>query len=155
MQILIIEDDETTAELIARRLEAQGHSVTRVADGAAGLLQVESGRFDAAVVDRMLPGLDGLTLVKRPAKQREQLPRLFLTNLGGIDDRVEGLNAGGDDYLVKPFAAAELLARVNALVRRQSTPATVLRVGGLELDVIRRTVSREGREIDLQNREFQ
>jgi two-component system, OmpR family, response regulator len=155
MQILVIEDDDDTAELIARGLEAEGHAVTRAADGTTGVALAESGRFDAAIVDRMLPRLDGLSLVKRLRGTGNGCPVLFLTNLGGIDDRVEGLNAGGDDYLVKPFAAAELLARVNALVRRRTAPEPVLRVGGLELDVIKRRVSREGREIDLQNREFQ
>jgi two-component system OmpR family response regulator len=102
----------------------------------------------------MLPGLDGLTLVKRLRESAQAYPVLFLTNLGGIDDRVEGLNAGADDYLVKPFAIAELLARVNALSRRPAAPEMVLRVAGLEVDLVSRTVAREGRAIDLQPREF-
>jgi len=106
------------------------------------------------IVDRMLPRLDGLSLVKRLRGSGRACPVLFLTNLGGLDDRVEGLNAGGDDYLVKPFAVTELLARVHALARRLSAPETVLRVGGLELDLIRRTATRDGRAIDLQPREF-
>jgi two-component system OmpR family response regulator len=155
MQILVIEDDDDTAALIATALAADGHCLVRAVDGTAGLAEAESGRFDVAIVDRMLPGLDGLTLVKRLRGSGHSCPVLFLTNLGGIDDRVEGLNAGGDDYLVKPFAIAELLARVHALARRPIAPETVLRVGGLELDLIRRTAIREGRTIDLQPREFQ
>jgi len=154
MQILVIEDDADTAALIADALAAEGHSVARTADGAAGLAQAETGRFDVVIVDRMLPRLDGLSLVKRLRGSGRACPVLFLTNLGGLDDRVEGLNAGGDDYLVKPFAVTELLARVHALARRLSAPETVLRVGGLELDLIRRTATRDGRAIDLQPREF-
>jgi two-component system OmpR family response regulator len=154
MHILIIEDDDGTAELIAGALEAQGHLADRAADGPTGLARAETGRYDVAIVDRMLPGLDGLSLVKRLRGRGNACPILFLTNLGGIDDRVEGLNAGGDDYLVKPFAPTELLARLHALARRRSTAEIVLRVGGLELDLVRRTVARDGRAIDLQPREF-
>lgn len=154
MQILVIEDDDDTAELIAGVLAGEGHSVTREAEGTAGLAQAVSGRFEVAIVDRMLPGLDGLTLVKRLRGGGQACPVLFLTNLGGIDDRVEGLNAGADDYLVKPFAIAELLARVNALSRRSTAPEMVLRVAGLELDLVGRTVARDGRTLDLQPREF-
>ena len=154
MQILLIEDDDDTAELIAAALAAEGHGLARAADGAAGLRDAETGRFDVVIVDRMLPGLDGLTLVKRLRGCGRACPVLFLTNLGGIDDRVEGLNAGGDDYLIKPFAIPELLARVHALARRPTSPGTVLRVDGLELDLINRTAARDGRAIDLQPREF-
>jgi two-component system OmpR family response regulator len=154
MQVLVIEDDDETAAVIVSALAAEGHSALRVADGTTGVTQARTGRFDVAIVDRMLPGLDGLSLVKSLRAGGQVCPVLFLTNLGGIDDRVEGLNAGGDDYLVKPFAMAELLARVNALIRRPAVPETVLCVDGLELDLIKRSVVRDGREIELQPREF-
>lgn len=154
MNILVIEDDHETAALIVEALTAQGHAVDRAADGSIGLSLAETGQYEVTVVDRMLPGVDGLSLVKSLRGRGHSSAILFLTNLGGIDDRVEGLDAGGDDYLVKPFALAELLARVNALARRRSTVETVLRVGGLELDLIKRSVTRDAREIDLQPREF-
>lgn len=154
MNILVIEDDSETAVLIAQALKAEGHVVDHAADGVAGLSLSQARTYAVAIVDRMLPGLDGLSLVKSMRASRVRAAVLFLTNLGGIDDRVEGLEAGGDDYLVKPFAVAELLARVNALGRRPSATETVLRVGDLELDVVKRSVVREGREIDLQAREF-
>lgn len=154
MNILVIEDDCETAALIAQALKAQGHVVDRAADGVAGLSLSQARNYEVAIVDRMLPGLDGLSLVKSMRASRVRTAVLFLTNLGGIDDRVEGLEAGGDDYLVKPFAVAELLARVNALGRRSSPTETLLRVGDLELDVVKRSVVREGRVIDLQAREF-
>jgi two-component system OmpR family response regulator len=154
MNILVIEDDSETAALIADALTEQGHIVDRAADGNTGLSLAGGRTYEVAVVDRMLPGLDGLSLVKALRVRRVPSAVLFLTNLGGIDDRVEGLDAGGDDYLVKPFAVAELLARVNALGRRPSAAETVLRVGDLELDLIKRNVARDGRAIDLQPREF-
>jgi two-component system, OmpR family, response regulator len=154
MNILVVEDDSETASLIAQALKAEGHVVDRAADGVAGLSLAQARTYEVAVIDRMLPDLDGLSLVKTMRARRIPAAVLFLTNLGGIDDRVEGLEAGGDDYLVKPFAVAELLARVNALGRRPSPAETALRIGGLELDVIRRTVVRDGRKIDLQPREF-
>jgi two-component system OmpR family response regulator len=143
MNILVIEDDSETAALIADALTEQGHIVDRAADGNTGLSLAGGRTYEVAVVDRMLPGLDGLSLVKALRVRRVPSAVLFPTNLGGIDDRVEGLDAGGDDYLVKPFAIAELLARVNALGRRPSAAETVLRVGDLDLDLI-----------DLQPREF-
>lgn len=156
MRILVIEDDDETAEYIAAALSAQGHTVDRAGDGREGLLRVTSAVYEVTIVDRMLPGIDGLSLVKNLRERRNPTAVLFLTNLGGIDDRVEGLEAGGDDYLVKPFAISELLARVNALARRPAAMATetVLRVGGLELDLLKREVRRDGRGIDLQPREF-
>jgi two-component system OmpR family response regulator len=154
MNILVIEDDSETAALIADALTEQGHIVDRAADGITGLSLAGGRTYEVAIVDRMLPGLDGLSLVKALRVRRVPSAVLFLTNLGGIDDRVEGLDAGGDDYLVKPFAVAELLARVNALGRRPSAAETVLRVGDLELDLIKRSVARDGRAIDLQPREF-
>jgi len=154
MNILVIEDDSETAALIAQALKAEGHVVDHAADGVAGLSLSQARTYAVAIVDRMLPGLDGLSLVKSMRASRVRAAVLFLTNLGGLDDRIEGLDAGGDDYLVKPFAVAELLARVNALGRRPSATETMLRVGYLELDVVKRSVVREGREIDLQAREF-
>jgi two-component system OmpR family response regulator len=155
MKILVIEDDSELAALIADALGGQGHVVDLAADGKAGLSRASARNYDVAIVDRMLPKLDGLSLVKSLRARGTLGAVLFLTNLGGIDDRVEGLEAGGDDYLVKPFAMAELLARVNALGRRPGASEAVLRVGGLELDLIKRSVVREGRAIDLQPREFE
>jgi two-component system OmpR family response regulator len=154
MNILVIEDDGETARLIADALGAQGHSVERAADGVSGLSVAQSRAFDVTIVDRMLPGRDGLSVVTALRAAGNVSPVLFLTNLGGIDDRVEGLEAGGDDYLTKPFALPELIARVNALARRSASGETVLRGGGLEMDLIKRSVVRDGREIDLQPREF-
>lgn len=154
MNVLVIEDDSETATLISGALAAQGHAVQHAPDGNSGLSLAQSGLFDVAIVDRMLPGLDGLAVVKSLRAAGHAAPVLFLTNLGGIDDRVEGLEAGGDDYLVKPFALPELIARVHALVRRSSSSETVLRVAGLEMNLIKRTVVRDGRVIDLQPREF-
>ncbi len=154
MNLLVIEDDDDTAALVLDALAAQGHAVDRAADGCTGLTRAETRRYDIAIVDRMLPDLDGLALVKRLRAQGSATAVLFLTNLGGIDDRVQGLDAGGDDYLVKPFALAELLARVNALTRRPGNVDAVLRVGGLELDLVKRSAVRDGRAIELQPREF-
>jgi two-component system OmpR family response regulator len=154
MNILVIEDDSETSQLIADALAAQGHAAERAPDGPAGLSFARSGAYDVIVVDRMLPGLDGLSLVKSLRAAGSGTPVLFLTNLGGIDDRVEGLEAGGDDYLVKPFALSELLARVGALGRRSGASETMLRAAGVEMNLIKRTVVRDGREIDLQPREF-
>ncbi len=137
-------------------LAAEGHNVERAADGLGGLALANKSNYEVTIVDRMLPSLDGLTMAKRLRERQNPTAILFLTNLGGIDDRVEGLEAGGDDYLVKPFAITELLARVNALGRRLPAAASepVLRVGGLELDLVKRTVRRDGRPIELQPREF-
>ncbi|HZD91459.1 MAG TPA: response regulator transcription factor [Pseudolabrys sp.] len=156
MRILLVEDDDETADYVAAALAAVGHDVERASDGDAGLDCAERGGYDVTIVDRMLPGLDGLSVVKRLRELQNPTAVLFLTNLGGIDDRVEGLQAGGDDYLVKPFAVSELCARVNALARRLPAAAseTVLRIGGLEVDLIKRRVCRDGRVIDLQPREF-
>lgn len=156
MKILLIEDDDEMAGHIASALAAEGHDVDRAADGLQGLALANESIYEVTIVDRMLPGLDGLTMVKQLRERQNPTAILFLTNLGGIDDRVEGLEAGGDDYLVKPFAITELLARVNALGRRLPTAAseTVLRIGGLELDLVKRTVRRDGLPIELQPREF-
>jgi two-component system OmpR family response regulator len=156
MRILLIEDDSKTAEYVTRGLTEAGHVCDVVRDGRDGLYQATREPYDVLVIDRMLPGLDGLSVIKAVRAARVKIPAIFLTSIGGIDDRVEGLEAGGDDYLVKPFAFSELMARLNALARRP--PVTeekiVLRVADLELDLIKRHVSRAGQVIDLQPREF-
>jgi|ERR1035437_782438 two-component system OmpR family response regulator len=156
MKVLVIEDDAETAAYIANGLSENGHVVDRASNGREGLFLAGGGAYDVAIVDRMLPGLDGLSLVKDLRGDNIRTAVLFLTNLGGIDDRVEGLDAGADDYLVKPFAFSELLARVNALGRRPAISAaeTVLRFADLEMDLLKRSVTRGGREIELQPREF-
>ena len=157
MKVLLIEDDEETLTYVARGLREQGHVVDLAASGRDGLFLATDGGHDVLIVDRMLPGLDGLGLVQALRSTGVKAPVLFLTALGGVGDRVRGLEAGGDDYLVKPFAFAELLARINALARRPplaETP-TVLRVADLEMDLLSRRVMRAGRPIDLQPREFQ
>lgn len=155
MRVLIVEDDGETADYIRDALATDGHSADRAATGEEGLSLAVSGAYDIAIVDRMLPGIDGVSLVKRLREQRSPTPVLFLTNLGGIDDRVEGLESGGDDYLVKPFALSELLARVNALLRRPAALSqTTLRTAGVCMDLLKRTVIRDGRPISLQPREF-
>ena len=155
MKILLIEDDRETAGHIVHALENQGHSVEQVHDGIEGLARARAGEYSALIVDRMLPGVDGLSLVKQLRVDGRQTPVLFLTTMSGLDDRVEGLEGGGDDYLVKPFAFSELLARVNAITRRHGEgEPTKLRVADLEMDLIRRTASRSGKSIDLQPQEF-
>ncbi len=156
MRILLIEDDPETAAHVEAGLRKSGHGVDRVADGREALSLATLQCFDLMIVDRMLPGLDGLTLVKMIRAGGIGTPVLFLSTLAGIDDRVVGLDAGGDDYLVKPFALSELLARVNALSRRRlnAESPTVLRAGDLEMDLVKRTVTRAGQKIDLQAREF-
>jgi two-component system OmpR family response regulator len=156
MKILVIEDDKTTGAYIADGLREEGHSVDLLTSGSDGLMQASVGNYDVLVVDRMLPGIDGVSLVKTLRGARNHTPAIFLTSLGGIDDRIEGLNAGGDDYLVKPFAFGELSARIAALGRRpqmQDEP-TVLRAADLEMNLLTRKVSRAGQPIDLLPREF-
>ena len=118
MKILVIEDDRTTGNYVAEGLREEGHTVDLMTDGKDALLQASTTDYDILIVDRMLPGLDGVSVVKTMRGAKNQTPVLFLTSLGGVDDRIEGLNAGGDDYLVKPFAFGELSARVAALARR-------------------------------------
>ena len=157
VHILLVEDDAETAEYIGDGLRELGHQVTHAVDGRDGLyLAMGSAAPDILVVDRMLPGLDGLSLVKALRSAGSQAPVLVLTALGGVDDRVLGLTAGGDDYLVKPFSFAELCARVEALGRRPRglAPATRLRVHDLEIDLLTRVVRRGGQAVDLQPREF-
>ncbi len=156
MRILVIEDDRETSTYIANGLIEEGHSVDSFADGRDGLLQATAEDYDVMIVDRMLPGLDGLSLVRTLRGAGRQTPVIFLTSLGGVDDRVTGLEAGGDDYIAKPFAFSELLARIHALARRPPLRGeeTVLTVGDLQMDLIKRTVTRRGERIDLQPREF-
>jgi len=156
MKILLIEDDEETAAYILNGLGEAGHLGEHCPDCRDGLVMATTEDYDVLIVDRMLPGLDGLGLVKTLRSAGVTTPVLFLTAISGIDDRVEGLDAGGDDYLVKPFAFSELLARVAALGRRPPMAAeeTVLKVADLELNLIQRVVSRGGREIELRPREF-
>jgi two-component system OmpR family response regulator len=156
MRILLIEDDPHTSAYVANGLREHGHVVDHSADGRDGLIRATGGGHDVMVIDRMLPGVDGLAIVKTIRAAGTRAPVLLLTTLGGVNDRVEGLEAGADDYLTKPFAFAELLARVNALARRPPMAAepTVLRVGDLEMDRLSRTVTRNGASIELQPQEF-
>lgn len=156
MKLLIIEDDRTTADYIATGLRQEGNVVDHVADGREALGQAMTGGYDVLVVDRMLPGLDGLSLIKALRAAKMTTPVIFLTTVGGVDDRIEGLQAGGDDYLVKPFAFGELSARIQALARRPAATSdeSVLSVGDLSMDLLRRKVTRGGQEIDLLPREF-
>lgn len=156
MKLLLIEDDATTAAYVAKGLREEGHVVDHLTDGREALVQAMSGGYDVLVVDRMLPGLDGLSLVRALRSAKVETPALFLTAMGGVDDRIEGLRAGGDDYLVKPFAFGELSARIDVLGRRAAQPVveTVLRAGDLAMDLIARKVTRAGQEIDLLPREF-
>lgn len=156
MKVIVIEDDADAAAFVKRVLGEAGHSVDVCGDGESGLSQARTGDYDALVVDRMLPGIDGLELLKRYRDAGGRAPALFLSALGEVDHRVEGLQAGGDDYLVKPYAPSELVARVEALGRRAAVdlPTTRLTVGGLEMDLLARTVHRDGQKIDLQPREF-
>lgn len=157
MKILLIEDDEETAAYITRGLREHGHVIDHAANGRDGLFLASAGEHDVLIVDRMLPAMDGLGLVRTLRGAGVRTPVLFLTALGGVGDRVRGLDAGGDDYLAKPFAFAELLARVNALARRPPLVEvqTVLRVADLEIDLLKRSVRRGGARIELQPREFQ
>src|SRR5579862_3017385 len=145
MDILLIEDDVQTQDHVAASLDAHGHAVTRAATGDRGMQYALENDYAAIIVDRMLPVMDGLSVVRSLRNHGKQTPILVLTTRSGIDDRVEGLEAGADDYLVKPFALSELMARVNALTRRVSRVATKISVCGVEMDLIGRTVTRNGR----------
>ena len=157
MRILIVEDDREAAEAMKTGLAEAGHECDIADDGVEGLAAAQAGGFEVLIVDRMMPRMDGVTMVEALRKSGQATPVLFLSALGEISDRVTGLKAGGDDYLVKPYALAELVARVEALSRRRETGSvqTLLRLGDLEMDLIGREVRRAGREIDLQPREFQ
>ncbi|MGH8336276.1 MAG: response regulator transcription factor [Gammaproteobacteria bacterium] len=153
MKLLLIEDDGELARSLVERFRELGYAVDHARDGNTGLARALQEHFNAIIVDRMLPGMDGLELVK--ALRREKAtPVIYLTTMGGIDDRVQGLEAGGDDYLVKPFAFEELLARVRALVRRTLGATATLTAGGIDMDLVERTVTRGGRRVELVPQEF-
>lgn len=155
--ILVIEDDAETAEQLVDCLQSSGYSVDLAADGEDGLSRARSVDYVVMTVDRMLPRIDGIEVIRRLREAGVMTPALILSALGEVDDRVRGLRAGGDDYLVKPFASREMLARVDALARRSATVVkeTILRVGDLELDLLTRVARRGGHEIELLPREFQ
>ena len=156
MRVLVAEDDERTAEYLVKGLSESGHIVDRVADREAALAMASEGIYEALVLDRKLPGLDGLTVVRRLRQRDQRIPVLMLSGVATTVDRVEGLRAGCDDYLSKPYSFSELLARLEALLRRtdRARGDAVLRVGDLELDTVSRIVSRGGQAIDLQRREL-
>ncbi len=157
MNILIIEDDAATAEFVAGAFKQIGYATTHVADGETGLAAALHGSYDAAVVDIMLPRLDGLEIIRRVRAAGRALPVIVLSARGNVDAKIRGLEAGGDDYLSKPFSVAELVARVQALLRRASRAEemTVLRVEDLEMDLVTHRVTRAGEPIDLQPLEYQ
>lgn len=156
MRILVVEDDRKIASFVVKGLKQSGYAVDHCAEGESGLLLARSTEYDAAVVDIMLPRLDGLSLVQQLRKDGVRTPVIFLSAKATVDDRVKGLQAGGDDYLTKPFAFSELLARVQALIRRatQTAEPTRLTVGDLTLDLLTREVTRGEQKIELQTREF-
>jgi two-component system OmpR family response regulator len=156
MKVLVIEDDREAAAYIVKGLGESGYVVDHAAEGREGLFMATDGSYDTLIVDRMLPGMDGLTLISALRAADVRTPVLILSALGAVEDRVTGLRAGGDDYLVNPFAFAELLARIEALLRRSggNQPTTRLAVGDLEMDLLARKVRRASRDIDLLPREF-
>ena len=161
MRVLIVEDDRHTREFIERALRESGYTVDAVGNGRDGLFMATTERYDALLLDRMLPQVDGLTILRTLRASKINTPVLILSALGDVDDRVDGLRAGSDDYLIKPFALAELLARIEALLRRpqgadpSNVVPTQLRVADLELDRLKRNVRRGDRRIELQPKEFQ
>ncbi|MEO1042123.1 MAG: response regulator transcription factor [Pseudomonadota bacterium] len=156
MRVLVIEDDADAATFMVKGLRQAGHAVDHALDGAIGKSMATSGGYDAYVIDRMLPQKDGLSLLEERRSEGDETPALFLSALGEVDDRVAGLQAGGDDYLVKPYQMQELIARVEALGRRRGPTniQTTFSVDDLEMDILARTVRRGGKKIDLQPREF-
>ncbi|AQS85164.1 MAG: response regulator transcription factor [Acetobacter aceti] len=158
MRILLVEDDPTVRGFVAKGLSETGHLVEQADNGKDGLFLAVSEKFDVIILDRMLPGgIDGLRILETLRSQANATPVLILSALADVDDRVAGLKAGGDDYLTKPFAFSELLARVEALGRRgrnEAAPQTRLEISGLEMDLLSRSVKRDGQKIDLQPREF-
>ena len=156
-RILVVEDDSETAEQLVDSLVTSGYEVDLAVDGADGLSRGRSSEYAVITIDRLLPGMDGIDVIRALREAGVVTPALIVSALGEIDDRVRGLRAGGDDYLVKPFAFAEMLARVEALARRSASVVKemVLRVGDLEVDLLSRSVRRRGRKIDLLPREFQ
>jgi two-component system OmpR family response regulator len=157
MHLLLIEDDAEAARYLAKGLRESGYAVDIAADGRDGLFQATERQYDLIIADRQLPHLDGLSIVQMLRKQGNKVPVLILSALGSVDERIEGLRAGGDDYLTKPFAFGELLARIEALLRRGqgATATTRLKVSDLDIDLLGRTVTRGGRRIDLTAKEFQ
>lgn len=156
MKLLVIEDDPVAREYLCKALKESGHVVDAVDDGMQGLQRATSEPFDVLIIDRMLPSLDGLTVIETLRKSGNDTPVLIVSALGEVDERVRGLRSGGDDYLIKPYAFAELLARVEVLAGRRSGdgPVTRLEVADLELDLLSRSVKRAGESIELQAREF-
>ncbi|MBT2970573.1 MAG: DNA-binding response regulator [gamma proteobacterium symbiont of Ctena orbiculata] len=156
MRLLLIEDDEKIAAFVKKGFKEAGFVVEHASDGNTGLSMALASSYDVAVIDIMLPGLDGLSIIDDLRRHRNKLPVIILSAKRSLDERVEGLQAGGDDYLTKPFAFTELLVRVQALIRRASNipEPTGLTVGDLSIDLLRRTVTRAGKKIDLQPREF-
>jgi two-component system OmpR family response regulator len=157
VKALVIEDDHDVASYLVKGLRESDFVVDHADDGKTGMLMAASGEYDVMVVDRMLPGMDGLAIIKTVRATGNQVPILILSALGDVDDRVEGLRGGGDDYLTKPFSFTELLARIESLIRRNRQAAeteTVLHVADLEMDLLARTVKRAGQNIDVQPREF-
>ena len=156
MKILLIEDDDQMADFIVRGLKEHGHVTDHAKNGKDGLFLAVGEKYDVMIIDRMLPAMDGLSIVKMLRATANDVPALLLTTMGGIDDRVEGLEAGADDYLVKPFAFAELLARLSAVTRRPpiNNIQTKLRLGELEMDLLKREVKRAGKLIELLPQEF-
>jgi len=157
MRVLVVEDDDSVADYVATGLREAGHLVDRRGDGREGLIQASSESYDAIVLDRMLPSVDGLKFLQVIRGTGDLTPVLILSSLGDVDERVRGLKAGGDDYLAKPFALSELIARVETIGRRPATSVdetAPLRVGDLEIDLLGRIVSRAGRRIELTPREF-
>ena len=156
MKLLVIEDDREAAQFLVKGLKESGHTVDHAIDGRDGLTLALSGAYDVMIVDRMLPLMDGLAIVAALRASDNQTPVLILSALGGVDDRVRGLRAGGDDYVIKPYAFSELLARIEAMTRRKAGAATStkLRVGDLEIDLLSRAVTRGGQTLELLPREF-
>jgi two-component system, OmpR family, response regulator len=154
MSILLVEDDIELARSLIERFQENGYSVSHRCNGETGLKEARSKEYGVIVLDRMLPGMSGLELVKVLRGEARMTPVIYLTTMGGIDDRVQGLEAGGDDYLVKPFVFEELLARVRVAARRSANAAPRLLAGSLEMDLVRRSVAREGRPIELLPQEF-
>ena len=153
---MLIEDDDTTASYLIKGLKESGYVVDRAQDGIEGLYMAEDAKFDALIVDRMLPRLDGLSLIKKLRKENSEIPIIILSALGDVDERIKGLKYGADDYLAKPFSFSELLARLEAVIRRNQneTDNSILQLGDLKLDLLSRRVEREGQLIDLQPREY-
>lgn len=156
MRVLLIEDDNSVAQHIVKGFKESGYQLEHSADGKQGLIKATTEDYDALIVDRMLPSVDGLTIIQTLRAANDMTPALILSALGEVDDRVKGLKAGGDDYLVKPFAFAELLARIEAIIRRRESAGAVtrLRVGDLEMDLISHKVTRSGQVLNLQPREY-